>query len=86
MAAAPVDEAAVIGLRAEGARHVARLDELGVGPVALIGHLRHVLADGLHMARPCRDLHPAVLQVAADVVRLDTALDDVVTDVTDVAQ
>ncbi len=86
MAATPVDEAAVISRGAERARHVSGLDELGIGTVALIGHLCHVLADGLHMARPRRNLHPAVLQIAVDVVRLDAALDDVVTDVPDVAQ
>ena len=85
MAAAAIDEAAVIGGRAEHARHCLRLDDLEVIAVAILDALFDVGADGSHMARTGCDLHPAVLQIAGDAVFRDAAFDDLVTAVANVA-
>ncbi len=85
MATAAIDESAMIGGRAEHARHCLRLDDFEVIAVAILDALFDVGADGPHMARAGCNLHPAVLQIAGDAVFGDTAFDDLVTAVANVA-
>ena len=85
MSAAPVDDAAVVDVRAEHAAHVAGFDDFELGARLVMGHCLIVLAQAAHVARAGGDFHPAGPVVAFDGVLGDALLDDLVAAIADVA-